>query len=138
MGKIRKIKKYFDARGKSTRNVYCDKALDIIEDLKENMIHYRGIGIAAPQIGYRWRIFIAVDTVMIDPIIVEKSEETAISREGCLSCPKVTRLIDRSKEITVEYTDEEGKRKIEKFEGLKAFVIQHEYDHLEGKLIIDY
>lgn len=139
-----KIKKYFDVRGKSfdinyeTNIDYKIELKYIIDKLKELQIKNNAIGISAPQIGKRIRLIIALDEVMINPVLVSHSEETVELYEGCLSCPNAKRKISRFSEIKVEYIDEEGNIQINSFRDLKARVIQHEIDHLEGRLIIDY
>lgn len=105
------------------------------------------VGIAAVQIGYLARI-IAVDVsktknknhgmlVMINPIIVENSLDEVITKEGCLSVPDYLAYVSRSKKITVEYIDLNGKKQILETKRFEAVVIQHEIDHLDGVLFID-
>ena len=113
----------------------------IITDLKETMLHYNGIGIAAPQIGMSLRIFL-VHTKdgfkeFINPRIIIRSLKKNISEEGCLSIPKVFGLVKRSNKITImAYTQHNEKFKLSAT-GLFARVIQHEMNHLECILFID-
>lgn len=104
-----------------------------------------GIGIAAPQIGIDQRIVIvdvsarvpgAVCRIMINPQILTQSGEK-ISHEGCMSLPDYTGYLTRFDHVEVEYTDEEGRFVQCKASGIEAVCIQHELDHLEGKLFID-
>lgn len=105
------------------------------------------LGIAAPQIGNSIRVFSMVNVIdesietVINPKILKKSQEESYldSGEGCLSVrDKVDGYVYRSKEIEVEYFNIEGQKVTKVYEGLQAIVFQHEYDHLEGKLYIDY
>lgn len=122
---------------------------DIIKDLKDSAKHYSETekdgcaGLAANQIGYSHRVIIAslkraknkrVWTIMINPTIIKKSKETHVSIEGCLSLDG-RREVLRHDSILVLYIDENGKAKKETFVGFDACVIQHEIDHLDGKLI---
>ena len=107
------------------------------------MIDAKGLGLAAPQVSRSERIFVVVLNeqyhIFINPTIVERSDSTGTEEEGCLSLPGVTVLIKRPKFIRVNYYDAAGtfyERK--KFKRMDARIIQHEYDHLEGKLISDY
>lgn len=136
---------------------------ELIADLQETMHSASGIGLAAPQVGKSIRLFI-VDTVTALKHIAEDTEhkenrfkgETGIQRvfinakqihkngtpwpynEGCLSIPKIREDITRPDEITLEYVDENFKPHRETFHGLAGRVIQHEYDHIEGVLFVDY
>lgn len=97
----------------------------------------KGIGIAAPQVGYLVRvIFIdykGLGYFMVNPKITHRSEETNTGSEGCLSYPGVYCDVERHSEITVKYTTEDNLQREESFSGLHARVIQHEIDHLNGK-----
>lgn len=119
---------------------------DVKKLVKEmyNIMHFaNGIGLAAVQLGILKRIFVIdIPEVgkfeMINPIIIDKSIESAYYKEGCLSLPGISNEVERSDEVTVEYQDLSSKKK-KKFTatGLLATCIQHEYDHLEGILFID-
>jgi len=115
----------------------------IIQDLWDTMYNAKGAGLAAPQIGQLFRIFIVdppfVDfkRVFINPTILEYSKETSVLEEGCLSIPGLQAPIERPISIKIEWYDEKWKKNTEEFSGLKAKVIQHEYDHLEGVLWLD-
>ena len=104
-----------------------------------------GIGIAAPQVGEGRRI-IVVDVsprdphkkreILINPVLVSREGE-AMSREGCMSLPDYTADVMRFAKVTVRWHDEKGKTKTRGFSGIEAICLQHEMDHLEGRLIID-
>ncbi len=109
----------------------------------QTMLGVKGIGLACPQVDQPHRMFVAVLNqqyhVIINPEIVETSDSQGTDAEQCLSLPGVSVLVRRSKIIRANYFDASGKffeRK--KFKGIDARVFQHEYDHLDGKLIIDY
>ena len=118
-----------------------ERLQNLIEDMWETMYTCQGIGLAAPQIGVGKRVFIVdVDKknlVVVNPRIICKEGEESME-EGCLSLPEVYLPIPRARYIEIEGWDEKGKRIKVKAEGLLARVIQHEFDHLEGVLIIDY
>ena len=107
-----------------------------------------GIGLAAPQIGVLERIFVMDcakkeneepdPIVMVNPLITACSEEKSIYEEGCLSIPEHFAEITRPELVQVEWVDLKGKQHSEEFSGLKSTCIQHEIDHLNGKLFIDY
>lgn len=106
-----------------------------------------GVGLAAPQIGESLQIFLAYIgsekkgswQVFINPKIVHFSEEKNLDEEGCLSLPKEPwKKVPRANTIIVEYLDEFGKKQSRAFSNFDARVIQHEYDHLQGILYIDY
>lgn len=114
----------------------------LIKDMIETMREASGVGLAAPQVSRTERVCIAVIggkvTPLINPRITKRSKETDIDQEGCLSLPNVWLMIPRSVEITLTYTDLKGKRQERKLEHFSARVVQHEVDHLEGILIVDY
>jgi peptide deformylase len=104
------------------------------------MITSQGIGLAAPQVGVARRI-ITVNVgdgflYLINPVIVER-EGRARMDEGCLSCPGISAVVDRDERILVRGLDLDGNEVTVEAEGLKARVLQHEIDHLDGVLIID-
>lgn len=101
----------------------------------------KGVGLAAPQVGINQRIFVADvgdgPVAFINPKIVKKSG-AGVLEEGCLSIPGVTVEIKRAQEVLVRYTDEENQLVEQLIRNLLARVVQHETDHLDGKLIVDY
>jgi peptide deformylase len=122
-----------------------------IEDMFETMYKADGMGLAAPQIGKSIRIFVVDGTSLeeddpamkdfkkafINPKILELNGDPVLMNEGCLSLPKLREDVDRSNKVHIRYYDENFNFFDEVYEGLKARVIQHEYDHLEGVLFID-
>ena len=119
----------------------------LIRDLFETMYQSKGIGLAAVQVGILKRILVIdVSTkdekkkplTFINPIIKKISEETSIYEEGCLSIPDTFIEIERPKICEVEYVDIDGKVKNLKCDGLLSTCLQHEINHLDGKLIIDH
>ncbi len=110
--------------------------------MKSSMKAANGVGLAAPQIGESLRICIGKvngkDTPLINPEITWKSEEKALDEEGCLSLPNVWLPIPRHTEIVVTYLDEKGQAQERRLKDFDARVVQHETDHLDGILIVDY
>jgi peptide deformylase len=123
----------------------------ITDDLFETMYHSEGMGLAAPQIGKSIRVFvidgnpIAEDEpelagfkkVFINAHIIEKCGELLPMNEGCLSIPKLREEVKRESHIRIRYYDENWEPHDEVFDGYKARIIQHEYDHLDGILFVD-
>jgi peptide deformylase len=114
----------------------------IIRQMIDIMYINNGIGLAATQVGLN-ESFLVMDAgegaiPLVNPEIIEYSKEKSHMEEGCLSLPGVAVTVARSKEIAVKAQDEEGKEFTKKFSGLTATVVQHEMDHLNGKLLIDY
>ena len=119
----------------------------LMDDMLETMYSANGIGLAAIQIGIPKRIIvmdiskddkIKEPRYFVNPIIKNKDTSKSTYEEGCLSVPNQFAEIDRPKKCNVEYLDYNGEKKILKAEGLLATCIQHEMDHLEGILFIDY
>ena len=119
----------------------------LINDLFETMYVSNGIGLAAVQIGILKRILVVdVSTkdeknqpiVLINPVIKNLSNDTSVYEEGCLSIPETFIEIERPKICEVEYIDETGSKKNLECDGLLSTCIQHEINHLDGKLIIDH
>ena len=113
----------------------------LIAAMFETMVACRGVGLAAPQVGINEQIFV-VDTgkdvfAAINPKII-KSAGSEVMEEGCLSIPRVLVDVKRAKTVWVEFTDENNRVVRAQLNGLLAKVFQHEYDHLQGKLILDY
>jgi peptide deformylase len=112
-----------------------------IKRMREVMDRFNGVGIAANQCFIEDSICIAKfeqsDRVLINPKIVDREGEVR-SNEGCLSVPKCDDVIIRSRQVTVEYKTEDGTAVREVFTDEAAVIIQHEVDHLEGRLFIDY
>tara|TARA_B100000989_G_scaffold165920_1_gene124066 strand:- start:173 stop:697 length:525 start_codon:yes stop_codon:yes gene_type:complete len=119
---------------------------NLIKDLFETMYHSNGIGLAAVQVGILKRVLVIdVSTKnekktplsFINPVIRKLSDETSIYEEGCLSIPDTFIEIERPKICEVDYIDENGENKNLKCDGLLSTCLQHEINHLDGKLIID-
>ena len=124
-----------------------DEVRQLADDMLETMYDAPGLGLAAPQVGVSRRLFVMDMSdkdeekkpyVMINPVIVQRSEELSVYEEGCLSIPDVRTDIERPAEVTVRYLDRQGKTQELRADGLLATCIQHEIDHLDGKLLIDY
>ncbi|MBY6140607.1 peptide deformylase [Leisingera daeponensis] len=120
----------------------------LADDMLETMYAAPGIGLAAPQIGILQRL-IVLDCVkeedgeprplvMFNPEIISASDETNVYEEGCLSIPDQYAEVTRPKVVEVEWMDRDGNAQRETFGGLWATCVQHEIDHLNGKLFIDY
>ena len=129
-----------------------DKELKgFIDDLFETMYFSDGVGLAAPQVGKSIRVFVIDATpmaedepslegfkkVFINAKIVEQEGEKWTFNEGCLSIPGIREDVDRQPKIRIQYYDENWEFHDEIFDGIKARIIQHEYDHLDGVLFPD-
>ncbi len=119
----------------------------LMEEMLETMYDAPGIGLAAVQIGILKRLVVIDITkdekkkdplFLINPVIIKKSDKTSIYEEGCLSLPGQYAEIERPAECYLKYVDLNGKEKELKAEGLLSTCIQHEVDHLNGVLFIDY
>tara|TARA_B100000029_G_scaffold479807_1_gene527195 strand:- start:1230 stop:1748 length:519 start_codon:yes stop_codon:yes gene_type:complete len=119
----------------------------LMDDMLETMYAADGIGLAAIQIGIPKRIIVMdiswskgekKPMYFVNPVIKEKDKEKSIYEEGCLSVPNQFAEIERPKNCEVEYLNYNGEKKLLKAEGLLSTCIQHEMDHLEGTLFIDY
>ena len=120
---------------------------ELMNDMLETMYHANGIGLAAIQIGVPERIIVMdlskeenkkLPMYFVNPLIIKKNEEKTIYEEGCLSVPNQFAEIQRPSKCEVEYLDYNGNKQNLQAEGLLATCIQHEIDHLEGILFIDY
>lgn len=116
--------------------------LKLIKDLQKTVEDADGAGIAAPQVARNERVCLALIsgnmTPLINPQITKRSAEKEAAEEGCLSLPGVVVEVPRSVEITTKYLDTEGRPQERKLKHFDARVVQHEVDHLEGVLIVDY
>ena len=124
-----------------------EKEKKIMDDMLDTMYEAPGIGLAAIQIGIPKRIIVMdisrdenkkEPRYFVNPVIKNKNEEKSTYEEGCLSVPDQFAEIERPNLCEVEYLDYNGKKQLLKAEGLLATCIQHEMDHLEGILFIDY
>ncbi|HKG68106.1 MAG TPA: peptide deformylase [Segetibacter sp.] len=132
----------------------------LIEDMWETMYTSNGVGLAAPQVNRDIRLFVVdssqifknqdeedkgkyadepgIKQVFINAHIKQLDGSDWTYNEGCLSIPKIREDVIRPEEVMIEYVDENFQPKTEKFVGITARIVQHEYDHIEGKLFIDY
>tara|TARA_B100001057_G_scaffold369056_1_gene372647 strand:- start:2167 stop:2733 length:567 start_codon:yes stop_codon:yes gene_type:complete len=124
----------------------------LIEDMFETMYEASGVGLAAPQIGRSIRLFIVDGSpfadedpdmegfrkVFINPQIDEESGEEWNFNEGCLSIPSIREDVSRLSKVRIRYQDQDFNTIEEEYDGTKARIIQHEYDHIEGVLFTDY
>lgn len=126
-----------------------DALLATLDEMVEMMRAQNGVGLAAPQVGILSRFLVMMDpdseTVyrMINPKILSYSDEVCTMEEGCLSVLGNDNLpifanVSRPQSVIVEWTDEFGKSKTAQMSGIPARIVQHETDHLDGKLFIDY
>ncbi len=133
---------------------------DLIPNMWDTLYAAEGAGLAAPQIGHALRLFIidsksifeyleederewfigdtGIAETFINPVITSRSGETWSETEGCLSIPGIWDEVERPLTITIEYYDRNFEHRVREFSGKTARIIQHEYDHLEGKLFSDY
>ena len=125
----------------------------IIERMLETMYHANGVGLAAPQVNHSIRLFV-IDThelkeklkedehpikqIFINAKMMEKIGDNVMFNEGCLSIPDIREDVDRPSKIRIKYMDENFHEHEKEFDGIASRVIQHEYDHIEGILFIDY
>jgi peptide deformylase len=116
----------------------------LIEDLFETMYAAPGIGLAATQVDAHLRVLVADVSpdgssphALVNPVILEK-DGRAVSEEGCLSVPGYYEEVERAEHIRVRYLDRNGDEVEEDMRGLLAICVQHEMDHLDGKLFVDY
>lgn len=128
-------------------DVHADAVRQLVQDLADSMYDAPGVGLAAPQIGVDLRVAVT-DTrwreedqvrelrVWINPVI-SRREGSVIYEEGCLSVPGIYFDIKRAAEITLSWQDQEGNHHTADFEGFQAVALQHEFDHLDGRLFID-
>ncbi len=119
----------------------------LARDMLETMYDAPGVGLAAPQVGSLQRVFVMDCTakdeepepmVLINPAIVWTSEETSVYNEGCLSIPEMYEDVERPARAVMQFLDLQGEQQEREFDGLWATCAQHELDHLNGKLFIDY
>jgi peptide deformylase len=124
-----------------------DELRALADDMLETMYDAPGIGLAAPQLGISERL-IVMDCVkeegpprpyvMFNPQVVASSDAKSVYEEGCLSIPEQYGEVERPAEVEVRWIDRDGVERVETFDKLWATCVQHEIDHLDGKLFIDY
>ena len=144
---LREILNYPDPRLRKVAKIvseFDEPLKTLTRDMFETMYHSSGIGLAATQIDIHLRV-VVVDVsrdrsnplCLVNPVI-EKKSGTVDSKEGCLSVPETVEYIERSERISFRAQDEKGENISMDAEGLLAICIQHEIDHLDGKLFVDY
>lgn len=117
----------------------------LVDDMIETMYHHEGVGLAATQVDVHERV-IVMDTseqrdqpvVLINPEIVERSQELVLGEEGCLSVPAVYDRVQRHERVTVRALNREGEPFEMQAQGLSSVCVQHEMDHLQGKVFVEY
>lgn len=117
----------------------------LVDDMRETMLAADGVGLAATQVDVHERV-IVIDTsdardqpcVLINPEIIARSEELALGEEGCLSVPETYDKVTRHTRVTVRALDRDGKAREFEADGLLARCVQHEMDHLMGKVFVEY
>ncbi len=121
-----------------------DRIRTLIDDLFETMYDAPGIGLAATQVDVHERVLVADVSsdqsephALVNPVIIERDGET-VTDEGCLSVPGYYEPVKRAEEIKVRHLDRDGNEVVTEASGLLAVCIQHEMDHLDGKLFVDY
>ena len=123
----------------------------LVNDMFETMHAASGVGLAAPQIGKSIRLFVIDGSVIedergmaefkkifVNPVMVEEMGTPWEYEEGCLSIPNIREKVSRKERLKIRYMDENWQSHEEIFDGMKARIIQHEYDHIEGKMFVDY
>lgn len=123
---------------------FDDKILALVADMAETMYQARGIGLAATQVNVHKQV-VVMDLseerdqlrVFINPVITHKEGDTEFE-EGCLSVPGIYETVHRAERVTVEAYDEHGEKLVLEADGLLAICIQHELDHLAGKVFVEY
>jgi peptide deformylase len=152
----------FDVLRKTAKDITPDyPGLEkLIADMWETMYSSNGVGLAAPQINRDIRLFVVdsaqmfanmdeektllypdkpgIKQVFLNAHVEELLGDDWLYNEGCLSIPKIREDVYRAEEVTIRYMDENFKEHVNTFDGITARVILHEYDHIEGKLFIDY
>jgi peptide deformylase len=122
---------------------------ELADDMLEAMEREEGVGLAAPQVGLELRLLVALNmresgdeeaepVVVVNPEITERSHESWVLEEGCLSIPGIRGDVTRPMHIRLNYQDLDGNARTLEAEGMFARILQHEIDHLDGKLFIDY
>jgi peptide deformylase len=122
-----------------------DALRELARDMIETMIDARGIGLAGPQVGRGLRLIVVSPTgepedatVHFNPRILEASKEEVEMEEGCLSLPELRGIVRRPEAVVVEFTNLDGEIEVIEADDLPARIFQHEIDHLDGKLFIEY
>lgn len=119
-----------------------EERTSLFQDLTKSCKELRGLGLSANQVGINRRVFVVVagefEEAFFNPEITSTSEETNMLDEGCLSYPGIFVNLKRPKTITIKYQNVEGDIVENTFSGITARIVQHEYDHMEGKNFLDH
>lgn len=125
-----------------------DELRRLADDMLQTMYDAPGSGLAAPQVGVLRRVFVMdcakkegtapQPLVLVNPEIIAKSEDTKVFEEGCLSIPEIYADVERPAEVTMRWLGLNGEEHEQTFDGFPAVCVQHELDHLNGRLYIDY
>ena len=119
---------------------------ELSDTLFETMFKFGGIGLSANQIGLPFNVFVmgghpelekGLKVTCFNPVIIQRSEETVVMKEGCLTFPFVFLSLTRPRKVTVKYEDEKGDLKEAYFDGMMSRIFQHEHDHMMGKVFVD-
>jgi peptide deformylase len=123
---------------------FDERLQDLVAALFDRMRKSKGVGLAAPQVGLRQRVLVLGptgeekdDLVLVNPVVVARSGERVVFDEGCLSFPGIYAEVTRPDRCTVQSVDLSGKPVEKEYSGFTSRIIQHEYDHLEGILLVD-
>jgi len=148
---VRPILIHPDPRLKTVADPVSDISADLrrlADDMLETMYNAPGIGLAAPQVGVLKRLFVMdcvkeegatpQPMILFNPEVSWVSEDLNTYEEGCLSIPEQFAEVERPAQARIKWQDIDGKQQEEQFDGLWATCVQHEIDHLDGKLFIDY
>ena len=123
---------------------------EFVENMFDTMYNSDGVGLAAPQVGQAIRVFVidsdtgdeddepGIKRAFINPEILEKTGDEWVMNEGCLSVPEIREDVSRPETVKIKYFDEDFNEHLDVFHGFTSRVIQHEYDHVEGKMFVDY
>ncbi|MEG1705354.1 MAG: peptide deformylase [Clostridia bacterium] len=145
---IRKLKDEILYKQAKDIEIIDDKIKDLAQDMIDTLYKYDGIGLAANQIGILKKI-VVYDTeyvkegekrnpkVIINPVITKSSKKMIVTEEGCLSFPDLFGYVDRHETVTVEALDLNGKKIVINAKEILSVVLQHELDHLQGKVFVD-
>jgi peptide deformylase len=121
-----------------------DEVRELIDDLLETMYAAKGVGLAATQVNVHRRVIVAdvsaeknAPLALVNPTILRR-DDVEVSEEGCLSVPGIYEEVSRAKRVAVRALDRDGNRVELELDGLLAVCVQHELDHLDGKLFVDY
>src|SRR5919205_944208 len=142
---LAQIRQYPDAALKMTAKPveqFDDELRSLVDRMKRLMVDANGIGLAATQVGVLRRLFVFQNEdngarVIVNPEIVERSDETEVADEGCLSIQGITVPVERSLRVVITGLDEKGEHVRHDLEGYSARCVQHDTDHLDGVLMLD-